>query len=297
MVDAFSRIVRLGAGVSESGRLSDAAMDRTVSALRVCAGKIRKRGVSRFRAVGTEACRRADNCESFLSRARNEANIELEIISPAEEAGLALDGCAPLVEKEARHALLFDIGGGSTELIWVRHDGEDAPRLLNWTSLSHGVVSLAERHGEDRIDRQKFDDMIADVAPRISAFARENHVGDAIAARDVQLLGTSGTVTTIAGVHLDLPRYDRSKVDGIKLSFGDVRAVVDRLVHQDVAARAAEPCIGHDRGDVVLAGCAILEAIMRACPVEQLRVADRGLREGMLMRMMQADGFHFGRTG
>jgi len=296
VVDAFSRIVRLGAGVAESGRLSDEAMDRTVSALRVCAGKLRKRGVSRFRAIGTEACRRAENCETFIARARDEANIDLEIITPAEEAGLALDGCAPLVEKQARHALLFDIGGGSTELIWVRRNGNDGPQLLNWTSLGHGVVTLAERYGEDSIDRQKFDDMIAAVSPRISEFARANGIEDAIADHEVQLLGTSGTVTTIAGVHLKLPRYDRSKVDGIRLSFSDVRTVVDRLVGQDFAARAAQPCIGRDRGDVVLAGCAILEAIMRACPVERLRVADRGLREGMLIRMMQADGFCFERT-
>ncbi|MSO70131.1 MAG: Ppx/GppA family phosphatase [Alphaproteobacteria bacterium] len=289
VVDAFSRIVRLGEGIGESGSLGEAAMDRTIAALKICASKIRRRGVTRYRAVATEACRRAANCDAFLARTRRETGLDIEIISTGEEAMLALDSCIPLLSRSAERALLFDIGGGSTELIWVKLKDRAKPEVEGWTSIAYGVVTLAERFGGDLIGpdhyRQMTDLIMAELAP----FATLHGLKDAVVGADVQLLGTSGTVTTIAGVHLKLPRYDRSKVDGIALDFGSVRAVVDDLVAKDFAARSAHPCIGPGRGDVVIAGCAILEAIMRACPVGGITVADRGLREGLLLGMMRAD--------
>jgi exopolyphosphatase/guanosine-5'-triphosphate,3'-diphosphate pyrophosphatase len=290
VVDAFSRIVRLGEGVAETGRLSDAAMARTVAALKVCAAKLRRGRVSRSRAIATEACRRAENCDAFLDRVQRETGFELEIISSAEEAHLALAGCVPLLENETPRALLFDIGGGSTELIWVGHEAGAPPSVEAWTSLASGVVNMAERFGGDRVDGATFNAMVAEVAALVAPFAESQQLGRAAGNGGVQLLGTSGTVTTIAGVHLDLPQYDRAKVDGVRLTFPDVRQVVNGLVSQSYEQRAAHPCIGPGRGDVVIAGCAILEAIMRACPVGQLRVADRGLREGLLLGMMRTDG-------
>ncbi len=296
VVDAFSRIVRLGEGVAEHGRLSEEAIERTLTALQVCANKLERRGVSRLRAVATEACRRAENCQAFLDRAERETGLAIQTISPAEEAQLALEGCTPLIEGgDAPQALLFDIGGGSTELIWIQRQPTRPPAIVAWTSIALGVVSLAERYGGDNVDRATFNAMVDEVSALVAPFARDQRIEAASDDGKVQLLGTSGTVTTIAGVHLGLPRYDRAQVDGIHLAFPDVRAVVDALVDQDYAARAAQPCIGPGRGDVVIAGCAILEAIMRCCPVPRLRVADRGLREGLLLRMMRADrGRHRG---
>ncbi len=289
VVDAFSRIVRLGEGVGENGYLADAAMDRTIAALKICASKIRRRGATRYRAVATEACRRAANCDAFLARAARETGLEIEIISTGEEAMLALDSCVPLLSRSAARALLFDIGGGSTELIWVKLRDNAPPEVEGWTSIGYGVVTLAERYGGNQIGPSNYGVMTELIMAELAPFALRHGLVEAASGKDVQLLGTSGTVTTIAGVHLKLPRYDRSKVDGIALDFVAVRAVVDDLVAKDFAARSAHPCIGPGRGDVVIAGCAILEAIMRACPVGGITVADRGLREGLLLGMMRAD--------
>jgi exopolyphosphatase/guanosine-5'-triphosphate,3'-diphosphate pyrophosphatase len=289
VVDAFSRIVRLGEGVAESGQLSESAIERTIGALKVCAGKLRRRGVTHYRAVATEACRRAGNCDMFIDRADCETGLAIEIISAAEEVQLALDGCTPLLDRSAPRALLFDIGGGSTELIWVRLSEGESPKLEAWTSISHGVVTLAERYGGDRVDRGTYETMIAEVGTAIAPFAAAQQVGNACEKDDVQLIGTSGTVTTIAGIHLGLPRYDRDRVDGIHLNFPDAQKVIEAIIDQDYETRAAQPCIGPGRGDVFVAGCAILEAIMQICPAGRIRVADRGLREGMLLQMIRSE--------
>ena len=289
VVDAFSRIVRLGEGVAQSGRLSEQAIDRTIGALRVCAGKLRRRGVRRYRAVATEACRRAENRQSFIDRADDETGLSIEVISPAEEAQLALDGCTPLFDRARRHVLLLDIGGGSTELIWVRLAAGRPPALAAWSSIGHGVVTLAERYGGDRVGRAVYAEMVAEIEAEIDPFAETHGIPAGAASGRVQLLGTSGTVTTIAGIHLGLARYDRERVDGLRLQFDDVRAVIETVIDQDYATRAAQPCIGPGRGDVMIAGCAILDAVMAACPAGQLDVADRGLREGMLLRLMRAE--------
>ena len=289
VIDAFSRIVRLGEGVAETGHLSDAAMARTLSALDVCAGKLRRRGVTRFRGVATAACRLARNCDAFLARASAEAGLDIEIIDGREEVSLALDSCSPLLEATASHALIFDIGGCSTELIWVSLADGAPPDLVAWASLSCGVVSLAERHGGGDIAAKTYDAMMVEAEALVAPFVAGLGIGDPLSDGSLQLLGTSGTVTTLAGLHLGLPRYDRAQVDGFRLTFEDIRCQVDRLLAMDVQERAAEPCIGVGRGDVVVAGCAILETILRACPAEIVRVADRGLREGILLGMMRAD--------
>ena len=238
--------------------------------------------------MATEACRRAENRQTFIDRVDDETGLSIEIISSAEEVQLALDGCTPLFDRTMRHVLLLDIGGGSTELIWVRLDDGAPAALAAWTSIGHGVVTLAERYGGDRVARASYAAMVAEIEAAIGPFAETHCIPAGATAGTVQLLGTSGTVTTIAGVHLGLPRYDRDRVDGLRLRFGDVRAVIDTVIDQDYEARAAQPCIGPGRGDVMIAGCAILNAVMAICPAGQLDVADRGLREGMLLRMMRA---------
>ena len=289
VVDAFSRIVRLGEGVDSSGVLSDAAIDRTISALRVCAGKMRSSRVARARTVATEACRRASNGQGFLDRVRQETGIDLEIIDPGEEAGLALAGCTPLIDPDCRHALVFDIGGGSTELIWVEVVEDKEPRVLGWTSLSCGVVTLTERHGGDEISPETYDDMVQFVTGLLQNFEAEHNIRDAILVNKAHLLGTSGTVTTLAAVHLDLPRYDRSKVDGSWIDVAALEMVAADLRGMSFEQRAQNPCIRRARADLVVAGCAIMDAITGMWSMERLRVADRGLREGMLTRMMSAD--------
>jgi len=288
VVDAFSRIVRLGEGLDRAGALSEAAMTRTVGALRVCAAKMRRWKVAGARSVATAACRRAANCDAFIDRVAAETGIELEIISPTEEARLAMAGCASLLEVGRDRALLFDIGGGSTELLWLDVTEPAEPRIEGCMSLPCGVVTLAERHGGGRLSDHTYEAIVDWVAGLLAPFETRYAIGARIADGSVQMLGTSGTVTTLAGVQLCLARYDRDIVDGAYLTFDDVAGLSRRLAAMDFAERAAHPCIGRRRADLVAAGCAILEAICRTWPVGRLRVADRGVREGILLGLMRA---------
>ncbi|MBP1850520.1 Ppx/GppA phosphatase family protein [Rhizobium halophytocola] len=289
VVDAFSRIVRLGEGLGASGRLSDDAMDRAVEALKICAAKLAGRKIRRMRLIATEACRAAANGEEFLDRVTRETGLELEIINRETEARLAVSGCSSLVGREARSVVLFDIGGGSSEIAVIRIGGNRASRLAHhithWTSLPVGVVTLSERHGGRDVTPDIFEAMIGEVTGMLGHFDCPDFVDAGL-----HLIGTSGTVTTLAGVHLDLPRYDRRRVDGLWLSDDEVSAMQAKLLSWDYTERAANPCIGPDRADLVLAGCAILEAIRRRWPASRMRVADRGLREGLLTDMMADDG-------
>ncbi len=293
VIDAFSRIVRLGEGVGDGGDLSDAAIARTIVALRVCADKIRRRGAHHVRAVATEACRRAANAGRFIDRVESETGLRLEVISPREEVDLALIGCRPLIDRSAGHAIVFDIGGGSTELSWIRVL-EDGLELEGWTSLPWGVVNLAERHGGDSMTPESFEAIVADIDGALDDFDRRNGIATAVAAGTVQVVGTSGTVTTLAGLHLGLAFYDRRRVDGISLDYARLSEISHRLRAMNYAERAALPCIGPDRADLVVAGCAVLEAIQRRWPAGRLRVADRGLREGILIGLMAGHGRHSG---
>ncbi|MBT4007547.1 MAG: Ppx/GppA family phosphatase [Rhodospirillales bacterium] len=291
VVDAFSRIVRLGEGLERHGRLSDEAMERTLGALRICASKMSRRKVLKARNVATEACRRAANCDDFLKRIRSETGLTLEIITTQEEASLALAGCAPLLRPGFEYGLVFDIGGGSTEILWVETpQGGAGARLIDSLSLPIGVVNLSEIHGGDNISKIEFDTITGVIQAAIAGFGARNAISEAIARGAVQMLGSSGTVTTLAGIHMGLPAYDRMRVDGGYLEFDEINAVRDHLMALDPKGRAKEPCIGETRADLVVAGCAILEAICLSWPVGRLRVADRGLREGILCGLMGLDG-------
>ncbi|MFT0860177.1 Ppx/GppA phosphatase family protein [Ancylobacter sp. G4_0304] len=291
VVDAFSRIVRLGEGLIGSGRLGDAAMARAIDALSVCSAKIGARRIADGRLIATEACRSAANGDEFIARVERETGLKLEIVDRETEARLAAAGCTPLVDPTSDGAVLFDIGGGSTEVVWLDRVetcdvGPPAAVIRAWVSVPLGVVTVAERHGGVQVTRDDFEAMVNEFRPHLDGFVAA--VGPHNCGR-LHLLGTSGTVTTIAGVHLDLPRYDRSQVDGTWLDAEQVRVVVDRLLAMPFSERAANPCIGAERADLVLAGCAILEAVRRAFPCDRLRVADRGLREGILVELMRAD--------
>lgn len=291
VIDAFSRVVKLGEGLAKSGRLSDEAMERTLGALKVCADKLRRRNVHLARSVATEACRRAANGAAFIERVREETGIALDIISAQEEARLAVLGCHILLEGGDGPAVIFDIGGGSTELVLIEPDGK-VPRILDWQSVPWGVVSLTDTVGgsEDseaaRLERYGLmrkivSDSFASFAERIAIRSR--------GASDIRLLGTSGTVTTLASLHLELPQYDRRQVDGLIVPAGSMREISTRLSQMSPQKRGALPCIGNDRAELVVAGCAILEAIMDIWPADRLGVADRGIREGILRSLMSAD--------
>jgi exopolyphosphatase/guanosine-5'-triphosphate,3'-diphosphate pyrophosphatase len=319
IVEAFSRIVRLGEGLAHSGELHERAMDRALKALKICAEKIEKRGVARIRAVATQACRIAANGLEFIQRVERETGLKLAIISPEEEAHLSVLGCASLLDGRevtplARAALVMDVGGGSTELSWVELNPEPAdeassrvalaeaqalaqnnalrmtarqPKPRYWISIPVGVVNLAERFPEPVSGDTSawFESMVEEVSQKVRDFAEPEALRAHFDCGEAYIVGTSGAITSLAGMHLGLERYDRSKVDGLWMSHDHVQAVISRLLDLGHAGRELEPCIGKDRADLVLAGAAILEAVQRLWPCQRLRVADRGLREGLLLSM------------
>ena len=293
VVDSFSRIVRLGEGLTQSGRLSEAAMARALNALRICRNKIGDRDVKAMRLIATEACRQAGNGQHFLDRVRREIGLDLEVIDRRTEARLAVAGCHGLLDPQAAGAVLFDIGGGSSEIVWLDRKRTRRRRglLRAWVSLPLGVVTLSERHGGVEIDAAVFDAMVSDVREEFHRFKARDALKDALAERRFHFLGTSGTVTTLAGVHLDLPRYDRRRVDGLWMEDNDIERMMGKITAMQYDERVANPCIGKERADLVLAGCAIFEAIRREWPCNRLRVADRGLREGILVQLMRSDGY------
>ena len=310
VIDSFSRAVRLGERVEETGRLAAAAMDRAIEALAVCADKIRRNGVRRMRAVATEACRRADNRFAFIERVRAETGLRMDIISAEEEARLAVAGCAPLLDAEAERLLVVDIGGGSTELILLDLSGTPAhlrPRLLmalaparrgvleadararaagahilDWISAPLGVATLHDRHAHLTDARARYGAMRADFAGQLARFV----TASGCAHDKLQIIGASGTVTTIAGAYLGLRRYDRNRVDGMWLPASGAAAVIEDLIGLDDTARQSHPGIGADRSLLIVAGAAIMSVVMEHWPADRIRVADRGLREGLLYALI-----------
>lgn len=312
IVDAFSKSVRLGLDLERTGSLSNAGINRTLQALHVCSRKLKKLGVKNSRLVATEACRRAKNGEQFMNRIRNETGLRLEVIKPAEEARLAVVSCSPLLEPLAEQVLVVDIGGGSTELVWVDlsdvlpdnkvkaminlRPGEmnvseiPGARVVDWISVPLGVATLMQRYSDVQEDGAKFALMACHFEEALEGFSPYKDLVDSAILSKLQVIGTSGTVTTLGAMHLGLRRYDRNKVDGLRMRAQDVNAVIDRFLVLGPEGRRREPGIGNDRADLIMSGSAILQTLLRIWPTESVRVADRGLREGMLFSMMNADG-------
>jgi exopolyphosphatase/guanosine-5'-triphosphate,3'-diphosphate pyrophosphatase len=297
VVEAFSRIVRLGDGLAHTGRLDDNAIERAMGALHVCAERVRRRRAVRIKAVATQACRSAENGAAFVARVEAETGLKLKVISPREEAQLSVAGCAGLLDRSGEAALVVDVGGGSTELSWLdlrnldQSDPSRPPPILAWLSIPVGVVTLADRFPEtEAVDSESrgrwFEAMTEHVRSHLRGFPHAEPLRDVFQRGGGHLIGTSGAITSLAGLHLGLPRYERSKVDGLWMDRADCEKAAARLMLLDARGRAGEPCIGPDRADLVLAGAAILEAVQSLWPCPRVRVADRGLREGILLSLM-----------
>ena len=299
VVDGYSQIVRLGEGLAATGKLADTAMARAYNALSVCAARIAARQPVAVGCIATQACRGASNGERFLARIRQDFGLDFEIITNEDEARLAVLGCAELIDTDADVTLIVDIGGGSTELSWIdpkavraalRAGILDVP-LLAWGSAPIGVVSLCEAAPEpaDGLDNAAwYESMVETLLPQISVIGDASALRGAFEQGRAHIIGTSGAVTSLAGVHLDLARYQRSKVDGVWLTIAQCRAAIAKLRAMSREQRAANPCIGKARADLVVPGGALLDAVLRVWPSDRIRVADRGLREGVLMKLIAA---------
>lgn len=290
VVDGFSRVVRLGERVADNGHFLPAAVDRTVAALGLCAARLKARDIVAVRAVATEACRKARDADAFLERVQRETGLALEIIVPEEEAALTVAGCGDLLRSGYDHALVFDIGGGSTEIMWVATPRGQPSRMLDMISLPFGVVTLRDEHGPDALSDERFLALLAHIDAQITPFDTRNGIADEIARNNVRMVGTSGTVTTLGAMYLQLPRYNRARVDGLEIRFDSIRQMSAQLAGMSCDERIAHPCLGHGRGDLMLMGLAVLRAVCERWPVGKLRIADRGIREGILAELMRADG-------
>jgi exopolyphosphatase / guanosine-5'-triphosphate,3'-diphosphate pyrophosphatase len=290
VIDSFTANVRLGESLERTGEITKAALDRTIEALKICAQRLKRRRATHVKAIATEACRRAANAQDLVARAEAEAGILLSIVTPEEEARLAAAGCVQLIGAEFDGALIFDIGGGSTELILARHVRANGAHMAHdiaaWSSASVGVVKLAERHGVKELRASSYEKMRAELAPVFAGMKKDMkpHLFDPMR---YHLLGTSGTLTTLAGIKLGLRRYERKRIDGQWLKRDEILRISESIVSKDFPGRAAIPCIGQDRADLILPGCAILASIMENWPCATLRVADRGLREGILIALLK----------
>lgn len=276
VIESFSRITRLGEGLSANGYLSEEAQARTIEALAHSAGLMAKRNVARRRLVATAACRQASNGQAFVERVKRETGLELEVISSDEEARLAALGCRSLLSARTRFALIFDIGGGSTEITWIDSERDENYGIVACDSLPAGVVTLSERSETARTQT------LGSMRSRLENFERRHKLRDRILDSSADMLGTSGTVTTMGAVHLNLPRYERRRIDGLMLSRTDLKAVTEKLNAMTQEERAAHPCIGPERADLVPAGVAIFGLLNDLWPAPMLGIADRGLREGLL---------------
>jgi exopolyphosphatase/guanosine-5'-triphosphate,3'-diphosphate pyrophosphatase len=295
VVDGYSRIVRLGEGLTHTGRLSDEAMARAYQALAACAQRIEARGPVAIGCVATQACRSASNGQVFLNRIKTDLGLDFQIISSEEEAQLAALGCASLIEPEPDVTLIVDIGGGSTELSWVRPKDVLANPLsapiLAWGTAPLGVVTLAEEEEEPATGKGAwYEALVERLAAQLQSVGDAGHLRAAFDEGRAHVIGTSGTVTSLAGVHLGLTRYQRARVDGYWFDVAACRETIAQMLAKTLEQRAANPCVGNDRADLVVLGGAILDAVLRVWPTQRIRVADRGLREGVLMRLMAKHG-------
>lgn len=296
VVDGFSRIVRLGEGLAHTGRLSEGAMSRAYQALAACAQRIEAREPAAVGCVATQACRQAANGQVFLNRVEKDLGLKFDVISAEDEARLSVLGCASLLDANAEHAMVVDIGGGSTEISWVAPGAVLAaglnPPIISWGTCPIGVVTLAEDEPEPEgpAKHEWYEALVARLAETVAGVGAAQHLRSAFAEGRGHIIGTSGTVTSLAGVFLALPRYTRARVDGMWFDVGDCRATIAKLLSQSREERAANACIGKDRADLVVIGGAILDAVLRVWPAQRIRVADRGLREGVLMRLMAQHG-------
>lgn len=290
VVETFSKITRLGEGIINNNELSHTAIRRTINALRVCAGVLEEYApIVKSRFVATAACRRAKNCRYFLDLVKKETGLTIETISSQEESRLAVAGCLPLLNRNIKRALVFDIGGGSTEVSLARTTNSGRTIIEGYESLPYGVVTVSEAFPNHDMTDLAYNTIIERTHNILAEFEEKYHISEAIAAQEIQVLGTSGTVTVLGAVHLNLPRYNRSAVDGLALSVQDVARTITKIKRMGDEGRKKHACIGMQKADLTIAGCAIIEGLLSFWPITEITIADRGIREGILLDMMHAD--------
>lgn len=286
VIETFSKITRLGEGIINENELSQKAIKRTIAALKICSGVIAEyQPITKCRFVATAACRRAKNYDEFINRVKKETGLDIEIISTQEEARLAVVGCVPLLNRNITRGLIFDIGGGSTEISLARVTSSGKIFIEGYVSLPYGVVTISEAFPKDDMTSLAYDTIIERTHNLLKEFDEKFNITEGIKNNEIQTIGTSGTATVLGAIHLNLTRYNRSAVDGISISRQDMYRAINKIKSIGDEGRKKHPCIGQ-KADLTIAGCAIIEALSRFWPIMEITIADRGIREGMLLDMM-----------
>ena len=289
IVETFSRITRLGEGIIKDNELSRPAIKRTIGALKVCAGVLAEYApIYKGRYVATAACRRAVNCKEFIDAVKRETGLNIEIISSKEESRLAVVGCIPLLNRNIKRALVFDIGGGSSEISLARVTNSGKTFIEGFVSLPYGVVTVSEAFPAQEMTDLAYNTIIERTHKILSEFEEKYQISEAIRNQEIQIIGTSGTVTVLGAVHLNLPRYNRSAVDGLSISRQDIERAINKIKRMGDEGRRKHACIGAQKADLTIAGCAIIEALCSFWPIAEITVADRGIREGILLDLMHS---------
>jgi exopolyphosphatase/guanosine-5'-triphosphate,3'-diphosphate pyrophosphatase len=282
VVEEAQRVTRLGEGQAATGALGLVPMARTAATVADYVRRAEALGATRVRVTGTSAVREAANRAEFVARIESVTGLALEVLSGEDEARLTLLGVRSGLPDLGGRFVLFDIGGGSTEFVVA--DGDGLERAL---SLRLGVVGLAERHLDGgRLVPARWAALRAEVAAALEP-AVPGALGLVNAAR---LVGTAGTVTTLAALDLGLAAYDAGRVQGHVLRRGAIERLLARLGGLTLAARAALPCLEPGRADVLIPGIAICLAAMERLGFDALTVSDRSLREGILCEILGARG-------
>jgi len=281
VLDEAQQVTRLGEGLAAAGVLGEAPAARTLAVVRAYAERGRRAGAARVRIVATSAVREAANGRAFAATIERATGVALRVVSGEEEARLTLLGVRRGLGDPAGALVVCDIGGGSTEYILA-----EGARVRALASLRLGVVPLAERFAfPEAVDRARYDALRAEVRGRLERELPTPFRG----ARGARLVGTAGTVTTLAALDLGLARYDAARVQGHRLGRAAVEAQLRRLGALPVAARGALPCLEPGRADLIVPGVAIVQATLDCLGAEALTVSDWGLREGILLDALEGD--------
>lgn len=274
VVAEHQTVTRLGEGLAATGALGEVPMARTLAVVRDYVARGAALGATETRIVATSAVREAANGSVFAAAVERATGWRVRVVSGEDEARLTLLGVRHGVGPLAGPVVVFDIGGGSTEYILA--DGE---QVRATASLRLGVVPLAERYPfPERVDRSRYAALLREVMRQL---ARELPA-EILSARPAHLVGTAGTVTTLAALDLGLPRYDAGRVQGHRLSRAAIERLGARLGSLTVGERAALPCLEPGRADLIVPGVAIVMATLDCLGVDGLTVSDSGLREGIL---------------
>jgi exopolyphosphatase/guanosine-5'-triphosphate,3'-diphosphate pyrophosphatase len=317
VIDSFAKIISLGEGIKQTGVLSEEAIERTIVALRACKKKLDSHRIYKMRAVATEACRQASNTKSLIERVNSEIGVDLEVISPQEEARLVLKGCSGVISDEKNYGILMDIGGGSTEVVWLKiNKGMTRPTIsvIDSISLPFGVVTISDTYTHSKNNQEIYTVLRKNILSTIDTFMKKNNIRTNFSKGDVQVITSSGTTTTLGSLTLGLSTYDRSSVDGKDFSSKKIVEVGEELLSRYLSSTPTTVKLGkeknfitnkffdhvldksseefkifaYNRMGLLAAGVVIINSILESIGDCLVRIADRGVREGILYDLMDS---------